>query len=128
MAITPTLRSLLEAEEFFAAQPLGMLVFREVEAAVRRYADVQVRITKSQVAFRRKRGLAYIWMPGPYLRNASVEVVLSIALGRRDPSSRFKQVVHPTTKQWMHHLEIHDVDDIDDQVVSWIREAAQRAG
>ncbi len=105
-----------------------MLVFREVEAAVRSFEDVQVRITQSQVAFRRKRGFAYLWLPGQYLRNATAEVVLSIALGHHNCSSRFKQVVHPTPKHWIHHLEIHDISDIDDQVVNWIREAARRAG
>jgi hypothetical protein len=105
-----------------------MPVFRAVEAAVCDFEDVQVHTTKSQVAFRRKRGFAYIWMPGQYVRNATAAVVLSIALGHHDCSSRFKEVVHPTTKHWIHHLEIYDETDFDDQVVNWIREAAQRAG
>jgi hypothetical protein len=29
--------------------------------------------------------------------------------------------------QWMHHLEILDVGDVDDEVVGWLREAADRA-
>jgi hypothetical protein len=28
----------------------------------------------------------------------------------------------------MHHLEIHDEADIDDEVAAWLREAADRAG
>ncbi len=115
-------------EDFFAGHPLGVSVFRKVQASVRGFGDVQVRTTKSQVAFRRKRGFAYLWIPGQYLRNATAEVVLSVALGRPDASSRFKQVVHPTPKHWIHHLEIHDISDIDDEVVGWIREAAERAG
>jgi hypothetical protein len=27
----------------------------------------------------------------------------------------------------MHHLEIHDAGDIDDEVIGWLREAADRA-
>ena len=118
----------LAPDEFFAGHPLGMSVFRKVQDAVRGLHDVQVRTSKSQVAFRRKRGFAYLWMPGQYLPNATAEVVLSIALGRHDASSRFKQVVHPTRNHWIHHLEIYDLSDIDDQVVGWIREAAERAG
>ena len=45
-----------------------------------------------------------------------------------DQSTRFKQVVHPTTRHWMHHLEVRGVRDPDDEVVAWIREAADRAG
>jgi Domain of unknown function (DUF5655) len=118
----------LKPEEFFAGHPLGLSVFQRVQASVRGFGDVQVRTTRSQVACRRKRGFAYLWRPGQYLRNTSAEVVLSIALGRLDGSSRFKQVVHPTPKHWIHHLEVHDIGDIDDEVVGWIREAAERAG
>jgi hypothetical protein len=53
--------------------------------------------------------------------------VLSIALGRRDPSPRWKEVVHPSRRHWIHHLEVSDVDAIDDEVVGWLREAAERA-
>jgi hypothetical protein len=54
-------------------------------------------------------------------------VVLSIALGRRAESSRFKEIVHPSPKHWMHHLEIQDVGEVDDEVIDWLREAAERA-
>ena len=50
-SIAPAIRPQLEPEKFFAGQPLGMLVFREVEAALRNFDDVQVLITKSQLAF-----------------------------------------------------------------------------
>jgi hypothetical protein len=89
--------------------------------------DVEVRVTKSQVSFRRSRGFAYLWRPGQYLTNPNAEVVLSIALGRRDGSSRWKEVIHPTTNHWIHHLEVDDVDEIDAEVVGWLREAADRA-
>lgn len=34
-----------------------------------------VRTTKSQIAFWRKRGFAYLWLPGQYLSNADADVV-----------------------------------------------------
>jgi len=42
-------------------------------------------------------------------------------------SPRFKQVVHPTPKQWMHHLEVRNVAELDEQVGGWLREAADGA-
>jgi hypothetical protein len=66
-------------------------------------------------------------MPGQYLRKSNAEVVLSIALGRFVQSPRFKEVAHPAPGQWMHHLEIQDPRDIDDEVAGWLREAAERA-
>jgi hypothetical protein len=88
---------------------------------------LEVRTSKSQVAFRRKRGFAYIWLPGMYLAKPDTEVVLSIALGRQDTSPRFKEVSHPSIAHWMHHLELKDVAEIDAEVADWLREAADRA-
>ena len=79
------------------------------------------------MTFRRRRGFAYVWMPGRYLKNPAAEVVLSIALDRRIPSERFKEVVHPARSVWMHHLEIHTPDDLDDEVGRWLHDAADRA-
>ena len=89
---------------------------------------IEVRVSKSQVAFWRKRGFVYLWMPGQYLTHPGAEVVLSIALGRLVESARFKEVAHPTPAHWMHHLEIHDLADLDDEVAGWLREAAAGAG
>jgi hypothetical protein len=89
---------------------------------------IEVRVSKSQVAFRRQRGFAYLWLPGRYLARPHAEVVLSIALGCHVESPRWKQVVEPTPGRWMHHLEIRDITDVDEEVVRWLREAANRAG
>jgi Domain of unknown function (DUF5655) len=92
------------------------------------FKDVQVRASKSQVSFRRARGFAYIWAPGKYLANPDAEVVLSIALGRHDDSPRFKEVAHPSPKHWIHHLEVGEIDEVDEEVAAWLTEAAERAG
>jgi hypothetical protein len=114
--------------EFFAGHPLGAAVFDAVRAALAPWPDVEVRVSRSQVAFRRRRGLAWLWLPGRYLARPGAEVVLSIALGRLDPSPRWKEVAHPAAAHWMHHLEIARVSDVDDEVTGWLREAAERAG
>lgn len=114
-------------QEFFAGHPFASAVFENVRAIVDRLGPVDVRVSKSQVAFRLRRGFAYLWMPGQYLQQPTAEVVLSIALGRLEASSRFKEVAHPAPAEWMHHLEIHQLGDLDDEVADWLREAAERA-
>jgi hypothetical protein len=114
-------------EDFFADHPIGLAVFQRVKTELLSLGRVDVRVTKSQVALRRDRGFAYLWLPGHHLRNPDAEVVLSIALGRKDGSSRWKEVVHPAKKHWMHHLEVNAPDEIDAEVVSWLREAAERS-
>jgi len=100
----------------------------KVSSIVEGIGDVEVRTTKSQSAFRRSRGFAYLWPPAKYLAKPDAEVVLSIVLGRHDDSERWKEVVHPASRHWMHHLEVRRLEDIDDEVARWLIEAAERAG
>lgn len=80
------------------------------------------------MAFRRRRGFAYVWMPGRYLAHPDAEVVLSVALPRHDPSPRFKEVVHPTAQQWLHHLEVRELGELDAEVEAWLAESYGAAG
>ena len=88
---------------------------------------MEVRVTKSQISFRRRRGFAYLWRPGTYIKS-TVPVVLSLALPRNAASSRFKQIVHPSPAIWMHHLELRDITALDREVEEWMREAYDAAG
>ncbi|MFI7541866.1 DUF5655 domain-containing protein [Actinoplanes sp. NPDC049599] len=118
----------VSADEFFAGHDAARAAYDRVCTMLTAIGPFGVRITKSQVAFRRRRGFAALWRPGQYLARPGAEVVLSIALGRRDPSPRFKEVAHPAPRQWMHHLEVHRIGELDDEVAGWLREAAERAG
>ncbi len=118
----------MEPEQLFAGRPVALAVLDRVRSVLTDLGPVEVRTTRSQVAFRRRRGFAYLWRPGQYLHGDVAEVVLTFALGRRDPSPRIKEVVHPNPRHWVHHLEVAGPDDIDDEVVAWLREAADRAG
>jgi hypothetical protein len=78
------------------------------------------------VAFRNRRGFAYVWNPRRHLKR-EVPAVLSIALPRRIQSSRFKEVAHPSHGVWMHHLELATTDDVDEEVAAWLTEAFNAA-
>ena len=51
---------------------------------------------------------------------------MSIVLGRPDDSPRWKEVVHPRPRHWMHHLEVRDAGELDDEVRGWLTEAYDR--
>ncbi|SRR5512138_1084364 len=109
-------------EEFFAGQPLGLATYAWVRTRVAELGGAEVRVSTSQVAFRRRRGFAFLWRPDRYLDDPDVEVVLTLVLDRHDPSPRFKEVVHPG-RSWVHHLEVRDVAELDEEVEGWLREA-----
>jgi hypothetical protein len=85
-------------------------------------------VTKSQVAFRRKNGFAWVWMPEMYLKREAAPLVLTIGLHRRDPSPRWKQVVEPYPGRFIHHLELYSEEDLDEEVQAVLAEAWALAG
>lgn len=110
-------------DEFFAGRDESRLIFETLRTAVDALGYVEMRLTKSQVAFRRRRAFAWAWVPARYLRGRHAPLVLTIALRRRDPSTRWKQIVEPTPGRFTHHLELRCTTDIDDEVRSWLQAA-----
>ena len=110
-------------DEYFAGQPDSRRIFYALHSAVDALGPAQIRVTKSQVAFRRHRAFAWAWMPGVYLRGRHAPLVLTLSLRRRDPSPRWKEIVEPAPGRFTHHLELHSTVDIDDEVRSWLQEA-----
>ena len=137
-------------ERFFAGQDESWRIFDALRLAVATigHAELQLRVTKSQVAFRRRRPFAWAWMPGMYLQRPRptplteggqggipatlppryAPLVLTVALRRRDPSPRWKEVVEPAPGRFTHHLELRSAAEIDDEVRAWLREAWEAAG
>lgn len=116
------------AEGHLAGSELGLATLARVREVLASHPGVVERTTRSQVAFGRRTVFAFLWRPGQYLRHPGAEVVLSIGLPHHVGSPRFKEVAHPTAARWIHHLEVHEVGDLDDDVAAWLREAADAAG
>jgi len=110
-------------DEFFAGEDLSKRLFEAVWAAVDAIGPAELRVTKSQIAFRRRRAFAWVWRPGMYLRGRTAPLVLTLSLRRRDPSPRWKEIVEPSPGRFTHHLELYSADDVDTQVCSWLQEA-----
>lgn len=111
-------------EEYFAGDPVGLAAHRHLAALLD--GGTEVRVSRSQVAYRLRRGFAYLWRPGRYVRS-DVPVVLSLSLPRADGSPRWKEVAHPTAQRWMHHLEVRDPAELDGEVDRWVLEAQDAA-
>lgn len=51
-----------------------------------------------------------------------------IHLPSRDESPRWKEIVEPALGHFMHHLELRDPAELDDEVHGWLRRAWEAAG
>ena len=84
-------------------------------------------MTKSQVAFRRRKAFAWAWIPGKYLGGETAPLVLTLSLRSRDPSARWMEIVEPSLGRFTHHLELYSPSDIDEEVRDWLQCAWQTA-
>lgn len=94
-------------DEFFAGRPGSRAIFDALRAAVDALGNASVGVSKSQA-----RG---------------APLVLTLGFRARDPSPRWKEIVEPAPGRFTHHLELWSADDIDDEVVEWLRRARSDA-
>lgn len=115
-------------DEFFLGYDESRRLFDTLRDAIDAIGPAELHLTKSQIAFRRRKAFAWVWIPGKYLRGKTAPLVLSLSFRSRDPSPRWKEIVEPSPGRFMHHLELYSSDDIDGEVHDWLRDAWAVAG
>jgi hypothetical protein len=114
-------------EHVIGGSPAGLAIYEAIADAIHSLGPAEVRVGKSQIAFRRRKGFAFVWHPGQYVRS-DVPAVLSFGLPHELHSPRFKQVAHPAPRVWMHHLELRSPGEVDAEVRGWLAAAYECAG
>jgi hypothetical protein len=118
----------MDITEFSVDWPESAKIFETLRTAIENLGEVEIRVTKSQIAFRRRTGFAWAWVPGKVLGGNRPPLVLILSLRRRDSSPRWKEVIEPVPGRFKHHLELTKAADIDDQILLWLHEAWVEAG
>jgi hypothetical protein len=116
--VSKTLRKILD--EYFKGKDESRKLFDALHDLIETFDGVEMRVTKSQIAFYRRRAFAWAWMPGKYLHGKVAPLVLTLSLPSRDPSARWKEIVEPCPGRFTHHLELYATGDIDDEVREWV--------
>jgi hypothetical protein len=114
-------------DEFFSGTEKSRRIFDTLCAAIEALGPAEVRVTKSQVAFRRSKGFAWAWIPNRYLHGRHAPLVLTLSLAQRNESPRWKEIVEPSRGRFTHHLELRSEYEIDDEVRCWLQEAREAA-
>lgn len=115
-------------DEFFEGYAASRPIFDALRIAIEGVGPAEMRVSKSQIAFRRRVGFAWAWIPDKYLSGGHAPLVLSVSLRRRDESPRWKEIVEPVKGRFMHHLELHSAAETDEEVRAWLTMAWSAAG
>lgn len=99
-----------------------------MRGAIEALGQVELRVTKSQIAFRRAKAFAWAWVPAKHLRRSNLApLVLTLSFAARDGSPRWKEIVEPAPGRFTHHLELRSETEIDGEVRCWLRQAWEAA-
>jgi predicted transport protein len=115
-------------DSFFTGRKLSRQIFEAVRLAIQAIGAAEMKVSRSQVAFRRRVNFAILWMPGVPLRRKAAPLVLTLSFRERDASPRWKQIVEAAPGRISHHLELYSPVEVDREVSAWLRAAWEAAG
>jgi hypothetical protein len=116
------------AADFFRGDEEARAIFVAIRGAVALLGEATLRVSKSQIAFRRRIAFGWVWLPGKYLKGKRPPLVLTIGLHRHDFCARWKQVVEPYPGRFVHHMELNAPEQVDQEVRALLAEARSAAG
>ena len=116
---------------FFDRKPMALPMYEVLrENVLAGIPDVRIEVKKTQISFFSKHMFAAVSFtpvrkakdrPDPFL-------TITFGLPRRVESTRINAAAEPRPGRWTHHVMIGTGEEIDDELLAWIREAAGFAG
>ena len=111
----------MDLPEFFDNFDQSREIFNYLLERISQYGNIELRVTKSQIAFIKDKPFAWVWIPERYLKRRNLApLVLTMVFPYKHPSPRWKEIVEPRPDSFTHHLELHTIADIDSEVERWL--------
>lgn len=112
---------------FFEPQKEALPLYEALEARILdEIPDVRIKVQKSQISFYNRHLFGCI----SFLRVKKKKdippcyIVVTVGLARKLESPRVAVATEPYPGRWTHHIVVSAPDQIDDQLMDWLKEAA----
>lgn len=116
---------------FFFGERLNALPMYErlEELVFGQIPDVKIKVAKTQITFANKRGFAFVSFNPCRKAKERPETWMTVTfgLGYRKESPRIDVATEPYPGRWTHHVMVGNAEEIDEELIGWIREAADFA-
>ena len=112
---------------FFDKHPEALPLYEAFEERIlAEIRDVKIKVQKTQITFSNKRNFAFVsFLP---VRKAGerpdIYIAVTFGLSYRKESPRIDAATEPYPNRWTHHMLISRTEEIDDELMGWIEEAA----
>ena len=116
---------------FFFGEHLNALPMYErlEELVFGQIPDVKIKVAKTQITFANKRGFAFVSFNPCRKAKERPETWMTVTFGLcyRKESPRIDVATEPYPGRWTHHVMVGNAEEIDEELIGWIREAADFA-
>ena len=112
---------------FFDRKPEALPLYEAFEQKVFSQVDgVKVKVQKTQIAFSNRHNFAFVsFLPARRAKERPpVFITVTFGLRRREDSPRIDAASEPYPNRWTHHMLVSGPEEIDGELMGWIREAA----
>ena len=112
---------------FFGDHMDALPIYERLEKAIQtRIPDVKIRVAKTQITFAKRYGFAFVsFNPCRKAKERpAVWMTVTFGLGCRKESPRIDVATQPYPGRWTHHVMVGSEEEIDEELLDWIKEAA----
>ena len=116
---------------FFGEHMEALPIYERLEDAIlTRIPNVKIKVAKTQITFANRRGFATLsFNPCRKAKDRpAVWMTVTFGLGYSKESPRIDIATEPYPGRWTHHMTVGSEDEIDEELLGWIQEAAEFAG
>ena len=113
---------------FFDRKPEALPLYESFEQKVLSQVDsVKVKVQKTQIAFSNRHNFAFVsFLPARKAKDRpEVYIVVTFGLGHKVESPRIDVATEPYPGRWTHHVLIGGPEEVDGELMAWVREAAE---
>ena len=113
---------------FFDKVPDALPLYAELERRIlAEYPDTRIKVQKTQISFYNRHLFACVSFAKVRKKADRPDsyIVVTFDLEHRVDSPRIDIATEPYPNRWTHHVLISDLSEIDDELMWWIREAAE---
>lgn len=112
---------------FFENHMEALPLYEALEKRILNEIDnVRIKVQKSQISFYNRHLFACVSFLRTRKKNDLPEryIVLTLGLNRKKDSPRIEIATQPYPSRWTHHILITQEEEIDVELMNWIKEAA----
>lgn len=112
---------------FFNEHMDALPLYQRLEALIlEQIPDVRIKVSKTQIGFFNKRGFAFVSFNPCRRAKDRPETWMTVTFGLafRADDPRIDVATEPYPNRWTHHVTVSRAEDMDGQLLGWIREAA----